>query len=180
LRLQADGMLRRTRCAPGTKWRALRFVPGMVHGSDPKAREAAKVRAVDFRGKAVGIREGALSATSDEIRSMLLHVARTYDRVADGIEAAASLSAAGERSQTPEQLDDRPGGVRAEPFPFDAQMEPRDNAKTRAADYRTRAENARLRAASIEWADVRASLLEVADTYDKLADTIEDIEEKRA
>src|ERR1700732_5254209 len=79
---------------------------GMVHGSDPKAREAAKVRAVDFRGKAVGIREGALSATSDEIRSMLLRVAQTYDRVADGIEAAASLSAAGERSETPGGLDD--------------------------------------------------------------------------
>lgn len=38
----------------------------------------------------------------------------------------------------------------------------------------------RKRAASIRWAEVRSSLLETADTYDALAQTIEDIAERQA
>jgi hypothetical protein len=55
-----------------------------------------------------------------------------------------------------------------------------DEARLRAADYRMRAEELRMRAESIGWADIRASLLKVADTYDELAQTIADIAEKQA
>ena len=50
----------------------------------------------------------------------------------------------------------------------------------RAARYRAQAEEVRKRAASIGRAEIRASLLETAETYDALAQTIEDIEETQA
>jgi hypothetical protein len=52
--------------------------------------------------------------------------------------------------------------------------------RLRAADYRTRAEELRMHAASISWAEARASLLKVAETYDALAQTIENIAEWQA
>ena len=54
-----------------------------------------------------------------------------------------------------------------------------DEARLRAADYRMRAEELRMRAASIEWDEARANILKVAETYDALAQTIEDIAERR-
>jgi hypothetical protein len=55
-----------------------------------------------------------------------------------------------------------------------------DDARLRAADYRMRAEELRMRAASIGWAEARASILKVAETYDALARTIENIAERPA
>jgi hypothetical protein len=43
-----------------------------------------------------------------------------------------------------------------------------------------RAEELRMRAASIRWTEARASLLKVAETYDALARTIENIEKRQA
>jgi hypothetical protein len=54
-----------------------------------------------------------------------------------------------------------------------------DEARLRAADYRMRAEELRIRAASIEWDEARANILKVAETYDALAQTIEDIAERQ-
>ena len=54
-----------------------------------------------------------------------------------------------------------------------------DEARLRAADYRMRAEELRMRAASIEWDEARANILKVAETYDALAQTIEDIAERQ-
>ena len=55
-----------------------------------------------------------------------------------------------------------------------------DDARLRAANYRMKAEELRTRAASIRLADIRTSLLDGADTYDQLAQTIMDIAEKQA
>jgi hypothetical protein len=57
---------------------------------------------------------------------------------------------------------------------------PFDDTKVRAARYRARAEEVRKRAVSIKWAEVRANLLQAAENYDALAQTIEDIAEKQA
>ena len=54
-----------------------------------------------------------------------------------------------------------------------------DEARLRAADYRMRAEELRMRAASIQWDKARANILKVAETYDALAQTIEDIAERQ-
>jgi hypothetical protein len=63
---------------------------------------------------------------------------------------------------------------------LDTPDQPLDDPKACAARYRARAEEVRKRAASIRWAEVRSSLLETADTYDALAQTIEDIAERQA
>jgi hypothetical protein len=55
-----------------------------------------------------------------------------------------------------------------------------DDARLRTADYRMGAEELRMRAASIRWAEARASLFKVAETYDALAQTIENIAEMQA
>ena len=52
-------------------------------------------------------------------------------------------------------------------------------AKVRGADYRMRAEELRMRAAAITFADIQSSLLEVANTYDALAQAIENAAEKQ-
>lgn len=54
-----------------------------------------------------------------------------------------------------------------------------DEVRLRAADYRMRAEELRMRAASITWAEARANILKVAETYDALAQTVEDIAERQ-
>jgi hypothetical protein len=146
--------------------------------------DGTKVKAADFRGMAVDIREGALSITSDNIKSKLLQVAQAYDHAAVGIEQAV-VFASGRRADVQREGDQhRPGTAKPRADFFHARNDIADKslneAKVRAADYRMRAEEARMRAASIRWADVRSSLLEVADTYDDLADTIEDIAEKQA
>ncbi len=48
------------------------------------------------------------------------------------------------------------------------------------ARYRARAEEVRKRAVASKWAEVRANLLQAAETYDALAQTIEDIAERQA
>ncbi|MBV9432504.1 MAG: hypothetical protein JO137_11840 [Hyphomicrobiales bacterium] len=55
-----------------------------------------------------------------------------------------------------------------------------DEVRLRAADYRMRAEELRMRATSITWAEARANILKVAETYDALAQTVEDIAERQA
>jgi hypothetical protein len=54
-----------------------------------------------------------------------------------------------------------------------------DEVRLRAADYRMRAEELRMRAASITWAEARSNILKVAETYDALAQTVEDIAERQ-
>lgn len=54
-----------------------------------------------------------------------------------------------------------------------------DAVRLRAADYRMRAEELRMRAASITWAEARSDILKVAETYDALAQTVEDIAERQ-
>jgi hypothetical protein len=54
-----------------------------------------------------------------------------------------------------------------------------DEARLRAANYRMRAEELRMRAASITWAEARSDILKVAETYDALAQTVEDIAERQ-
>jgi hypothetical protein len=54
-----------------------------------------------------------------------------------------------------------------------------DPPTSRAAEYRARADDVRRRAASIRWADIRKNMLAVADTYDALTQTIEDIAERQ-
>jgi hypothetical protein len=54
-----------------------------------------------------------------------------------------------------------------------------DEVRLRAADYRMRAEELRMRAASITWPEARSNILKVAETYDALAQTVEDIAERQ-
>ena len=54
-----------------------------------------------------------------------------------------------------------------------------DEVRLRAADYRMRAEELRMRAASITWAKARSNILKVAEIYDALAQTVEDIAERQ-
>ena len=62
---------------------------------------------------------------------------------------------------------------------FDTSDNSLDEAGLRAADYRMRAEELRMRAELIGWADIRASMLKVAMTYDELAQTVSDIAQKQ-
>ena len=101
---------------------------------------AQQVNAGHYRAQALRIRREAATVKDAAIRSQLLEIATTYERIA----------------ATHEQLK----GVT-------------EKQQVDAAHYRVVARRVRREAASVKDAAIRSQLLEIATTYEQLAESIE-------
>ena len=93
-----------------------------------------------YRAEALRIRREAATAKDGAIRSQLLEIVTTYERIAANYEQLTGVS-------EKQQVD--------------------------AAHYRAVARRIRREAASVKDATIRSQLLEMATTYEKLAESIE-------